>query len=372
MSQSPPRAPGRGQRGILIARVAGIPVSIGTSWLFLAAALVFLVGTSNPGLGATAYGVGAAYALGLLVAVLVHEAAHAVAARSFGIVVHRIVADLWGGHTAFDGRRTTPGRSAVIAVSGPLANLVLAALGYAAGSGVPSGTIPAAIIGAFAWVNLLLAAFNLLPGLPLDGGQLVDSLVWWASGRRDLGLVAGGWSGRVVTLLVAGYLLVLPVVRGEVPGTGSIVWTLLIGMFMWRGATSAIQTGRARRVISAVRVRDVIVPAVLVEATAPIGGLGQVGGVHVAHDDSGRPTLVGVQLDTGEAPPPPQTPIEATMVRIPDESVVECGPDEDITELIAAIQTTQVGVTVVTSGGRPYGVATTDAINARLEAAAGS
>ncbi len=361
---SPPR--GGAQRGLVIARVAGIPVSIGGSWLILAAGLIFLVGSANPQLGTTAYVIGAVYALALLVAVLAHESAHALAARSFGIEVHRIVADLWGGHTAFDGRRTTPGRSAVIAVAGPSANLLLALIAYMAGGSMPAGGTVTAMVSGFATVNGLLAAFNLLPGLPLDGGQLVDSLVWRLTGRRDLGLVAGGWSGRIVTAGVVASALLWPVAQGRQPSIGTIVWAFIIGGFMWSGASNAIAMGKARRVLGAVRVGDVIRPAVPVDPAAPIGSLGQ-DGVPVARDETGLPTLVTTQVDPAQAPPP-QAPVSSIMVRIPAECVVETGPGDDVTQLVTALQRSGVGVAVVTQGGVPYGVATADLINERLQA----
>ena len=142
-----------------------------------------------------------------------HEVAHAVAARLLGFRVHRIVATLWGGHTAYDGTGTTPARSAVVAVGGPLANLALAALGAVATATLPW---PASEFArSFTWLNLLLAGFNLLPGLPLDGGQLVQSLVWWLSGRRDLGLVVAGWCGRVLAVGVVLWYAARPAGRGQ-------------------------------------------------------------------------------------------------------------------------------------------------------------
>ncbi len=347
--------------------MAGIPVSIGGSWLILAAALIFLVGSVNPQLGATAYVIGAVYALALLVAVLAHEAAHALAARGFGIEVHRIVADLWGGHTAFDGRRTTPGRSAVIAVSGPAANLLLALIAYMAGGAMPNAGTVATMVSGFATVNLLLAAFNLLPGLPLDGGQLVDSLVWRLTGRRDLGLVAGGWSGRVVTAAVVAWAVLWPLTQGRQPSIGTFVWAVIIGGFLWSGASNAITMGKARRVLAAVRVGDVIRPAVSVDGATPIGSLAQTGAVPVASDETGLPTLVTSHVDPAQAPPP-ETPVSSIMVRIPPECVVETAPADDITALITAIQGAGVGVAVVTRDGVPYGVATAELINERLAA----
>ena len=366
MSQAPSSAAPttRSGAGMVIARVGGVPVYIGASWLVMAAVVIAIVGSANTGMGAAGYLVGAVYAVGLLVAVLVHEGAHALAARSFGIEVHRIVADLWGGHTAYDGRLSTPGRSAVISVAGPLANLGLAAMAYAAGAQIPDGT-SSYIVSGFALVNLLLAGFNLLPGLPLDGGQIVDAAVWWVTGRRDLGLVAGGWSGRIVTLVVAGYFLVLPYLRGDRPAASSLVWTLLIGAFMWQGATGAIRVGRARRLLAGVRVRDVLQPVVVVDQRTPLGRLEGASAVPIGLDETGRPTLVTARVAAG---PGPEDPISSIMTRVPDGNVVEAGPDDDVTDLVQAIQATGVGVVVVTRGGAAYGLATGDAINDALRA----
>ncbi len=366
MSQAPSSAApaARSGPGMVLARVGGVPIHIGASWLVMAAAVIVIVGGANSGLGAGGYLVGAVYAVGLLVAVLVHEGAHAVAARAFGIEVHRIVADLWGGHTAYDGRLSSPGRSAVISVAGPVANLLLAALARLAGAGMPGGTA-AYLVSGFSLVNLLLAAFNLLPGLPLDGGQIVDAAVWGLTGKRELGLIAGGWSGRVVTILVAGYFLVLPYLAGGRPAASSLLWTLVIGAFMWQGATNAIRVGRARRMLAGVRVRDVLQPVVVVDQGTPLGTLSGMPGIPVSLDETGQPTLVTSQLGPGPGPGP-QDPVGSIMTRVPAQSVVEAAPDDDVTDLVNAIQSTGVGVVVVTRGGAAYGLATGEAINAAL------
>ena len=170
--------------GLRVATLGGVPVYIGKSWGILAVIIIALIGPQlQDRLGATAYLVAAAYALLLLLAVMVHEAAHAIGARAFGFPVHRVVADLWGGHTALDVSRSTPGRSAVVAVVGPLANLLLSALGYAVAAMLPDG-IAHGLANIFGFLNLMLALFNLLPGLPLDGGQLVEAAAWKLTGDR--------------------------------------------------------------------------------------------------------------------------------------------------------------------------------------------
>src|SRR5690606_7443361 len=120
------------------------------------------VAEQRPDLGALAYGVALLVALGLLLSVLVHEAAHALSARGFGLTVRRIVADLMGGHTAFDGR-TTPLSQGVTALSGPMANLALAGVSFGVVQVLDTGVV-AYLAQMLTRVNVLLALFNLLPG----------------------------------------------------------------------------------------------------------------------------------------------------------------------------------------------------------------
>jgi Zn-dependent protease len=363
--------PATGERsgpGLRVATVAGVPVYVGASWLLLAVLITVLTAGDLERLGGTAYLVGAGRALTLLVAVLVHEAAHAVSARLLGLEVHRVVADLWGGHTAYDPRGATPGRSAVIAVCGPLANLVLAALAAGGRLLTTDGSVPDLVLWGAVWFNLLLAVFNLLPGLPLDGGQLVDAAVWAATGRRDRGLVAAGWSGRVLALGVVALVLGPSLAAGRTPGLVSLVWVLLVAGFLWVGASAAIQNGRARRLLGAVRLGDVASPVTGLAAEATLGAALRSPHLVVCPDPAGRPTLVLLPLPDGRdlATLDPATPLGAVATRVPEECVVEAAPDADVTDVVVAMQSTRWGVAVLTRGGVPWGVVGSDAVNRAL------
>src|SRR5674476_1432057 len=117
-----PTGPAPGWR---LATIGGVPVYIGRSWPIIALIIVTTFGpgiaSSRPYLGLGAYAVAAAYAVLLLVSVLAHEAAHAVVATRAGYSVHRVVADLWGGHTAYNSSNARPGASALVAIAGPAA-----------------------------------------------------------------------------------------------------------------------------------------------------------------------------------------------------------------------------------------------------------
>jgi Zn-dependent protease len=355
-----------------LARVAGVPVYLDRTWLLLGA-FVAWTGWQN----ARDLGTGGAVAsavfmvLGILVAVLGHEVAHAVAARLLGFRVHRIVATLWGGHTAYDSTGSTPGRTAVIAGAGPLANLALAGVGSALVGVLPW---PAS---RFAWLfmflNLLLAGFNLLPGLPLDGGQLVQSLVWGVTGRRDLGLVVAGWCGRLLAVGVALWYVVKPLAEGDSDLFG-IGLGLVMAWILWSGATAALRRAPLERLLRRVRPEDVMDAVVLVPAATAVGELVGVGRRVVALDEHGRPTLL-LPAPSPAVPDiavlPPATPLSSVLVRLPDECVVELAPGDDAEPVLRAMASTGSSVVVLTSAGAVRGLVTSERLNAVAESVLG-
>ncbi len=213
--------------GWRIGTLGGIPVYLGRSWPIIVLVIVALYGPDlarGPRSAVEAYLIALAYAVLLLLSVLLHEAAHALAARWKGQRVDRVVADMWGGHTVYDATRATPGTTALVAFVGPLTNLVLGAIGLAL-LPLVEGT-PYLLLQAVAATNLVVGVFNLVPGLPMDGGQIVSALVWRVTGRRSTGLVAAGWLGRLVALGLVAWAA-LPLVQGEEPDFGVLIWVLI-------------------------------------------------------------------------------------------------------------------------------------------------
>lgn len=263
--------------GWRLGAIRGIPVYIGRSWPVIAIVVVLTFAPSVPtptgeSGGAFGYAVAVAYAVLLLVSVLAHEAGHALVARRFGYRVDRVVADLWGGHTVYDSSTSRPGTSAAISVCGPIANLALAALGYAAQAVAPYGVV-GLLLGALWLTNAFVGVFNLLPGLPLDGGYLVHALVWKVTGDRNRALIVAGWLGRVVTVAFVLWLVGRPLLLGRQPSLVTIVWCGLIGAFLWVGASNAIRAGQSRRVIERVSLAQVLRPAVVVSVAEPVSSV---------------------------------------------------------------------------------------------------
>lgn len=358
--------PGR-PSGLHVATVGGVPVYLGWGWFVLAGVIMLLNVQANPGLGVQAYVVGAAWALSLLIAVLVHEGAHAFVARRLGLHVLRIVTGMFGGHTAYDGRTLRPGASAAIAAAGPAANLLLGGLAWLLAQ--PTTGMTRWLLDGAVWMNVLLGVFNLLPGLPLDGGAIVDALVWGVSGKRHLGLLAAGWVGRLLAVGIVLLAVVRPLLQGRQTATSTAIWTVLIALILWRGATAAIARGQARKVLARVSLADVATPAMVVPPDALIGDL-PPGRAVLGLDERDRPLLV---LGAVEGLTP-QTPVSAGLIRLPEESLLPLQPDGDLLDVVLALQTAHAPV-VLTSGGRPWGVVTREGLEAALahaEAASGA
>ncbi len=296
--RQPRREPHR-TPGWVIGHAAGAPIVLARSWIVAAAVLTLLfaptVRSFGFGLGDVAtLAVSAAFVVLLFVSVFLHELAHGFAARANGLRVHEFAITLWGGHTSFAGAGASPGVSAFIAVVGPLTNLALAAGAWAAAQAAPPTGLAVALLYSAAFANAFVGFFNLVPGLPLDGGRVLEALVWRVTGDRYRGTLVAGWGGRVVAVALVLWTVGVPLSRGQQPGLFSIVWSLLIAGFLWAGAGAAIAGAAAQRAVeglSAVRIGRpaVVVPlgSTLADAQRAALAAGVVHVVVVAAD--GRP-----------------------------------------------------------------------------------
>lgn len=338
--------------GWRIGRLAGTPVYLGRSWPVIAVVIVVIFGPnlSRPDRGASyGYLLAGGYAVLLLASVLVHEAAHALAARWRGHPVSRIVADVWGGHTVYDSTRSSPTTTALVAVVGPLSNLLLAALGWGIRS-VSTNDTAQTLLGIVAFANLLVGLFNLLPGLPLDGGQIVSALVWRATGSKGRGLVAAGWLGRVVAAATVAWFVLRGFLEGRTPQVFDIVWPVAIAFFLWQGATAAVRAGHIH-LASASRATDVLEPLVLVPGTSSLDDVATVasGGWVATADPSGWP--MGL-LDAESASRVPDasrghTPVASVTLAQPPAWVVALPGDAVLTDLIRAMSDDDLSLAVV-------------------------
>ena len=324
-----------GTKGWVIGRAAGAPVILAPSWLIAAAVLTFLfaptVRSFAPELGSTTtYLVALTFVVLLFVSVFLHELAHGFTARAFGLEVREFAITLWGGHTAFGGAAPTPGSSALIAVVGPLTNLLVAGACWIGAQAAPQGGLLGVIGYSAAVANAFVAVFNLVPGLPLDGGRVLEALVWRVSGDRQRGTIAAGWVGRVVALGFVAWAIGLPLLRGLQPDLFTIGWAAMIGAFLWSGATQAIRGAQSQRTLEGMSVgalarTAVAVPFSVTVAQAEVAARSAdaVDVVLIAPD--GRPVAY-IDAEAASAVPPaarPTTPVQAIAIPLPEGAIVD-------------------------------------------------
>lgn len=200
---------------------------------------------------ADAYLMSTGFVLALYVSMLVHELAHLGVARAYGMHVPSVTLHLLGGETAIQGESRTPAQELATSAAGPVASLLIGLSAHAVAdhaTGLASG-----LWWSIGWVNLLVAAFNMLPGLPLDGGRVLRAVVWMLTGSERLGIVVTAWTGRATAVGVSLYVLS----RTAQGDTWSAYWWVdvvlvaFVASFLWMGATAALrgvdQSARMRR-----------------------------------------------------------------------------------------------------------------------------
>jgi Zn-dependent protease/CBS domain-containing protein len=260
---------GRGQQGIIVARPFGIPVYVSPYWFIIAGVFIVIYANdlSTSIYGNTRYIVAAAFVVLLYVSVLVHELSHSIVARGFGLPVRRILLYPLGGVSEIEREAPTPGREFAVAGAGPALSLALGALGWGLSQVAPYG-VTGALIRQLMVANIIVGIFNLLPGLPLDGGRMLRAVVWKVTGKPGTATIAAAWTGRVLAIA----LLAIPFFSGSLAGGDlvSTVWVVVIAAFMWTGASQSIKATRFRERLPALQARRLARKTISVTASTPL------------------------------------------------------------------------------------------------------
>src|SRR6266496_2228352 len=246
-----------------IGRIGGVEIRVDPSWGIIAVLFtfnfwLFLSDRSQfPDLGS-----GAAGALAVLTAalffgsVLGHELAHAGMSKVRGIPVSGITLFLFGGATHAKVDAKGPADEFLITVVGPLTSaaigvvfLIVHSLGRQT-----LGHPISAMVGYLAFINLILAAFNLLPGFPLDGGRLLRSGLWRAMGLQRATYVAAR-VGQGVGLLIVAAGIGIALISGDFI---AFLWPAFIGWFLFRAASSSLVEGDRRQLLRSTTAREVM------------------------------------------------------------------------------------------------------------------
>lgn len=284
-------------------RIGGIPIVLPWSSLVGVGLLTWLFApgfADSTATGAGGYALAAVFALLVYVSILVHELAHAGAARAFGFPVLQIRLYALGGYTAYERTVHTPGRELAISLAGPGATLALAAACWGAGrvteGMLPAGSLIVELLLRLGYVGLALGIYNLLPGLPLDGGAVVKSAVWKATGSEPTGTRIAAIAGLAVAVSVFCAPFYFAWRMGdEAPDFTTVVAVALFSGWLGMGALDALRRSKVQARLPGLAAASLARRAVTVPRDLPLAEAlrrlteSAAGGIVVV-DPDGRPT----------------------------------------------------------------------------------
>jgi Zn-dependent protease len=259
-----------------LGRVAGIEIGVNWSWLVVFALITWTLASAvfpstNPGLSKGAHVAMAIVAAVLFFAsLLAHELGHAFQARRDGMEIDGITLWLFGGVARFKGMFPSAGAEFRIAIAGPLVSLAIGAVCVLVAWAVP---LPEAVDGVVAWlgyINLTLLVFNLLPALPLDGGRVLRSALWYFKRDFRAATLISAVIARGLALVLIGAGIFFFIFEGSFSGA----WFAFIGWFLLQAAGNEARYLATRQAFGGLRVRDVMTrEPVTVEPEMTLGQL---------------------------------------------------------------------------------------------------
>ena len=199
--------------------------------------------------------------------VLAHELAHTLVSLRLGYPVRRVVLFALGGVSEVEADPTRPRDELLIAGAGPLVSVLISVGGWFGYQASTSGALLTALLALLWWSNLLLAVFNLLPGLPLDGGRLLRAAVCALGASTLTGTQVAAWSGRFVAIGVA--LLGLFVDRSNGAFAAS-VFSFALAIYLWFGAGQSLRLATLTARLPAVTVDRLLRPGMFVASDTSV------------------------------------------------------------------------------------------------------
>ena len=253
------------RQSLRLGKFAGIDVGVNWSVLVIFGLLTWeladVVFPSSPFGGATAADWVAAFVAtaAFFVSLLAHEVSHAVVARHNGVGVRSITLWLFGGVAQLEGEAHTAGADFRIAAVGPGTSIALAVVFAVGQLAAQAAGAPGLVVTVLSWlwkINLLLAAFNLIPAAPLDGGRILRAGLWRAWGDRHRASLAAARAGRVFGVVLIALGLV------EFASSGYIgLWPALLGWFLYSAAGVEERMARLRGGLGHLQVSQVMTPS---------------------------------------------------------------------------------------------------------------
>jgi Zn-dependent protease/CBS domain-containing protein len=244
-------------------RIFGIDVRIHPSWLFVFVLVAWSLSAPGGLTGSLDIPPSQRVLLGLFTtvlffaSVLAHELAHSLLARSRGIPVRGITLMIFGGVSQFEQEPRTPPSATWISAIGPITSLCLGAVFYGIAAAFGKNSVLGLAFGYLSMANVLLGIFNFLPALPLDGGRVLQALIWRATGDRLRATQIAATISKVFSVLMIAFGFWEVAILRSFGG----LWLAFIGWFLFQGAMAEETRARLERALQGHRVAELAVPS---------------------------------------------------------------------------------------------------------------
>jgi Zn-dependent protease len=354
--------------GLRVGSILGIPIYLHQSWFIIFALMTYSLATQfsaqHPAWSVPEeWLAGIVTSLLFFASVVFHELGHSVVAQAYQIPVDSITLFVFGGLARISHEPERPIQEFNIAVAGPAASGILAGGFWLIGKAFPAQEFLGALCGWLGSINFMLAAFNLIPGFPLDGGRILRALVWWLSGSYARATTWASGSGR---LFAYGMILwgVWRILNTNIAGG---LWIAFLGWFLLTAATETSAQAAIRNKLAGVRARDIMsseVPTMPRQASLEdyLQELLRTG--QRCHLVAGGEQIVGlINVHRINAVPREEwdsTSVQAAM--IPLDDVLWASPDDPVTTVLERMQTADINQMPVVIDGQVVGLITRDSI----------
>ncbi len=362
-----------------LGRLFGIPLEINPTWLIIfvlvATSLSFAYFPGEFPDRAPAVNVlsGIITALLFFASIVAHELSHSLVARTGGIKVEKVTLFMFGGVAQMEEEPTSPVREFVMALAGPLASFVLAALfylGYVVFAAAGISDVVWAPFQYLAFINFFVALFNLLPGFPLDGGRVLRAILWGITGDQ---LKATLWASRAGQFI--GYTMVALAVLGVLGGSLDLIWFGLIGWFIAMIAEGSYRQQLLKATLEGVRVGSVMSPdPVIAPGAITLDRLAEeyfLGGRHSRYPVEVGGSVVGLVSLSDVKRVPRDEWATTTVDEVTDRDLARLLVDESAPaeSVFSRLSATEPGALLVVRDGRLVGIITRADLVSRIRRA---
>jgi len=345
--------------------IFGIEIKIDSSWVFIFALVTWaLAGHYFP----SQYPhwppwqhwiVGLIASLLLFSSVLAHELTHSLVARSRGEEVRSITLFLFGGVAEISEEPETPAKEFIITLVGPLSSLIIGALFFGVWYGMRGINEPIAAVARYlSFINVILAVFNMIPGFPLDGGRVLRSIVWKATGNLKRATRIASVTGQVVAFLFI-FFGISQILQGLFLNG---LWIALIGWFIHSAAVRGYRQVLLQEVLKDVRAQDLMDTAFeTIDGGVSVQKLIED---HILQKKdrsflvTERGDLAGIVCleDVKGVPPDKRGDIEVREIMTPKDQLAAVSPEADGNQILAKLASGKIHQVPVIQGGKIRGL----------------